>query len=205
MFKKIGLASVILLANSNVSFAQTVPAPSQTAAATAAGIETPTAPASRGAGTTASAPAGNKPAIASPYLGIGISMLNVRGFTGLMPKIYAGYDTLLGRKNMWFWGIEAFAGLGSWRLSPNSRFRVTEVFGASVLPGFKYNEWTVIFARLGAESAHFSKLNSTKIGGLVGLGLQTYEFEHWYLRLEYDYNFINNVNQYNLDFLYKFC
>jgi opacity protein-like surface antigen len=217
MFKKLIIAGVSLLVCSEVALgAETVaaqtsqvatqPSPAQEAAAKGAFVGAPaTASAGAGGGATQQTSDASKRAYSSLYLGLGVSLLNVRGFTGLMPKAFLGYGTVVGECKDVYLGAEVFGGLGSIPLSRNQRHRVFSLIGASVQPGIMVRDWALLFARMGVESVRYSQLETTKNGILVGVGLQLYAYEHWDLRVEYDYNFNRNLNQYNVDFVYKFC
>lgn len=140
---------------------------------------------------------------ASAYAGIGLTIVNVHGFTGLMPKVTLGYGSLIGRDKTWYMGAEVFTGVWTIPLSPNQYYRTTNIFGASVLPGYQASEQTLYFARFGVDSAHFDKFDSN-VGGLFGLGVQMAATRNWDVRVEYDFATNKSINLYNLDLIYHF-
>lgn len=141
---------------------------------------------------------------ASMYVGIGASLPNVRGYTGIMPRLIFGYGSLLGRCKIAYLGIEAFAGAISLPITHNQENRVSSFIGGSLVPGFMYDETTLIYAKLGLNYAHYNNLNATRGGPMLGVGLQPQMNDHWDIRFEYTFTFNNSLNQYNLDFIYKF-
>jgi opacity protein-like surface antigen len=62
----------------------------------------------------------------------------------------------------------------------------------------------ILYARLGAQETHYSKFNSTKNGAVYGMGLEFNYSPKWDTRVEYNYAVNNNLNQYIVDFIYKF-
>lgn len=200
MQRKFILAVILFLASTGVAFAQFTAA-ALTATAQATQAETAAARAMETPGKKIT----HKRAPASPYVGFGMVLLNVRGFAGLMPKVFVGYGSLLGRCKIFYLGAEAFAGGGTYPFSHNQHHRVNGLAGLTILPGYMWTESTLLFARLGAEAAYFSKIRKTRLGPMVGLGFETYASEHWDLRGEYDYNPRKDLNQYSLDLVYKFC
>jgi len=209
MLKKMVLISALWMVSSSVLYAQmtsSVASATTTAASTkssnAASTGENQAQNTSAPNATVSVPSRAR---SSFYTGVGLSMLNNRGYTGLMPKGFVGYGTILGRSKSLYGGVEIFVGIESLTLSPNQTYHITGLAGASVLPGYKISDWTLLFTRLGVEFARYARFNTTKLGGLFGLGFESYLSQHWDLRGEYDYDTNKNLNQYNLDLVYKFC
>lgn len=215
MLKQWILGIILFLGSFTVAFAELIPeppapatptpSPAQAAGTAAEGIEIPKAPTRP----NITAPAGATPTQPQPnasfYIGTGASMLNVQGFTGLIPKLIGGFGFLFGHDKKLYLGTEIFVAAGMVPLSHNQYKRISALLAASIQPGYKINNWTIVFLRLGAEGARFNKLHSTQIGGLAGVGFQSNVIPHWDMRAEYDYNVPLNLNQYSLDFIYKFC
>jgi opacity protein-like surface antigen len=167
------------------------------------------------AGTTVSSAihSQNKPALAvvsSPrqssfYAGLGIAMLNDKGFTGLMPKVMLGYGLFYGKDRNFYTALEIGGGAGSILLSgDNQHFRVSNFFNASIIPGYMIYDEVMLYARLGGQATRYSKLNSTKNGGVYGIGLEINNSQNWDTRFEYNYANNKNLNQYIVDVIYKF-
>ncbi len=138
------------------------------------------------------------------YAGFGVSMLNDRGFTGLMPKAYIGYGVYFDKCKSIYGALEVFGGAGSIPLSPNQLYRVSNLFGVSIIPGFLITDGVILYSRLGYQSVKYTKLKFTKTGAVLGLGLDVYTSEHWDTRFEYNYGFNKDLNQYDFDLIYKF-
>lgn len=189
----------------DVAAATSTPSPAQTAGPQAAGIEAPQGPTRPNISVSAKSHPVASPASASYYLGPGIALINVQGYTGFTPKFFVGYGALVGKTKSFYIGSEIFVGGGSLLLSHNQRYRVNGFAGLSFLPGYKLYDTTILFLRIGPEATYYTNLNLVKIGAMVGIGFQSNVAPHWDMRAEYDYNTNKNLNQYNLDFIYKFC
>src|SRR5690606_15785642 len=101
--------------------------------------------------------------------------------------------------------LEIGGGIGTILLSTNNQYyRVSSFVNASIIPGYMIYENVMLYARLGAQSTRYSQLNSTKTGGLYGIGLQLVNSQHWDTRFEYNYANNKNLNQYIMDIIYKF-
>lgn len=154
----------------------------------------------------------NRPAlvISSPlkssfYAGLGIAMLNDKGFTGLMPKVMVGYGYFFGKDRKFYSALEIGGGAGTILLSThNQHFRVSNFVNVSIMPGYMIYDEVMLYARLGAQATRYSKLNSTKNGGVYGIGLEFIYSPRWDMRFDYNYANNRNLNQYGVDFIYKF-
>lgn len=175
----------------------------QEAASAATPVAASTAGAAAATTTPAAPPAPTRPARAV-YTGFGFSMQNVKGYTGLMPKVFLGYAALLGECKTSYLAAEVWGGGGSIPLSRNQHFRVAEFLGASVMPGFLYNT-TILFARMGVQYARYSKKHETRGGAMAGVGFQPNISQRWDVRFEYDFTIKGSLNQFNVDFVYRFC
>lgn len=145
------------------------------------------------------------PLKSSFYAGLGIDMLNDKGFTGLMPKIMVGYGFFYGKDKKYYTALEIGAGAGTILLSSNNQqYRVSSLVNASILPGYMIYDEVMLYGRLGAQATRYSNLNSTKCGGLYGIGLDVITSQNWDTRIEYNYANNKNLNQYSADFIYKF-
>lgn len=150
-------------------------------------------------------PLASTPRNASIYAGVGMAMLNDKGFTGLMPKLMAGYGVFFKDNRNVYGALEVGAGAGTILLSTNNqKFRVSRFVNVSIIPGYMIYEQVMLYARLGIQATHYSKLNSTKHGGVYGIGLELNNSQHWDTRFEYNYADNKNLNQYIVDLIYKF-
>lgn len=192
------------LTQTNVMPADTTPSPAQTAGIQAAGVEVPRGPQTPRTTVKREQQAAPPPALASFYIGLGPTILNVQGFTGLIPKLSVGYGTVIDRCKKVYLAGEIFAAGGTLSLSHNQRYRVNGLLALSAIPGYKLDEWTFIFARVGIESAYYSTHRVVKTGGLFGLGFQSNVQAHWDMRAEYNFMTDRNLNQYSVDVIYKF-
>lgn len=142
------------------------------------------------------------------YAGFGIDMINNKGYTGLMPKALAGYGIYYGQARNFYSALEVGGGAGSIPLSTNNtRYRVSAFANLSILPGYMIYDDVLLYARLGAQSTRYTKLNSTNTGGLYGIGLESFSIlnsQRWHARFEYDYANNKNLNQFIMDIIYKF-
>lgn len=152
--------------------------------------------------TTTEAP---KPVIAKSafYLGLGANLAGRQGFLGLMPKISAGYGYLFGKCKQYYLGTEVFSSIWTIPLSPNQYYRITNLYGASILPGYFTTSNNLYFLRLGVENVRYTNFG-TKAGALFGIGFQANATGNWDLRGEYDYGTNKNVNLLGLDLIYHF-
>jgi opacity protein-like surface antigen len=214
MQKKLLLAAVALLISPAILFAAPVPSAAAVEATAHEGVsanqpsdtfadEVPqnTAPTPQTTTAVVNTP---KRAKASFYAGLGLTMLNGKGATELMPKLYVGYGTFIGKSKKIYGALEIAGGAGNISLAPNHQYRVANLISASFIPGYMINEWTMLYARFGAQSTRYSTLDSSNNGGLYGVGLAIYTSPHWDTRIEYDYANNKNLNQFNIDYIYKF-
>lgn len=200
-FAHIAKVTTLLLASTSTVFAATTT--SQSASTHVASTKTPTASPTAA---TANAPAAaqQSPVSSAFYLGLGADMVNRQGFTGLMPKASAGYGALFGGDAQAFYlGTEIFSGIWTIPLSPNQTYRITNIYGASLLPGYMTAAQNLFFIRLGVETAHYTK-QSTATGAEYGVGLQAIATRNWDVRAEYDYGTNKNINQFSVDLIYHF-
>jgi|GEM_PF-5903248 len=151
---------------------------------------------------SASAPAMTR-AKSSFYAGLGLALLNNKGFTGLTPKLMVGYGSYLGQASQYYGALEIGGGVGSAKLSSNYRYRVANFVNASIIPGYMLNDDTLLYGRLGMQSTHYSNLNVTKVGGVFGIGLEAFSAQHWSGRFEYAYAINKNLNLYMVDVIYR--
>lgn len=141
----------------------------------------------------------------SLYAGLGIDMLNNRGFTGLIPKAMVGYGIYYGQDKNFYSALEVGGAAGTILLSTNNQqYRVSSFVNASIIPGYMIYDDVMLYARLGVQSTRYSQLNSTKTGGLYGVGIRLVGNQRWDTRFEYNYANNKNLNQYIIDFIYKF-
>lgn len=206
LLAKFGLVAAYLTGNAAFAIAAN-PAPSANTRAQAAATQEQAAPATskQTVNQTIVTPPKPKPRPkASAYMGLGATIVNVHGFTGLMPKLSLGYGSFFGSTRSAYLGGEVFTGIWTIPLTNNQYYRTTNVYGVSVQPGYQTANQVLYFLRLGAENANFRTQGSNNIGALVGLGFQAMATEHWDLRGEYNYGTNKNLNLYSLDAVYHF-
>lgn len=138
------------------------------------------------------------------YAGIGADMLVDRAFMGLSPKLTLGYGLFLGKSRSFYTALEVFGGIPVIPLSPNQDYRITKYAGIGFIPGYLINNTTMIYLRLGAQVSRYTNFNSTNGSGVAGIGFELYTYKHWDTRIEYSYAPNKSLNQYNIDFIYKF-
>lgn len=107
----------------------------------------------------------------------------------LLGRISLGMGSYMNKN--YYAGAELFVSPGG--LVLNSRnptgptVKNTWNFGASVLPGVRLNENTMLFFRLGAVDSHFTYRNNYVLGGQFGIGLSTTVAINCDVRGEYIY------------------
>ena len=149
----------------------------------------------------------------APYVGAGLGITTNTGsngsFRGVTGTVMGGYGAIMGES--FYLGGELFGDAFTATMTDHgSGMRTTYGYGASILPGFMLSEHTMAFARLGVQLSHFSKADSTVMGGQAGLGFQTSMTQNWDVRGEYDYTDYRKVSgqnpvadQFDVSLIYK--
>lgn len=131
-------------------------------------------------------------------LDTGAAIVDGLGSNGVVGGVYAGYDYSTGSDT--FVGLEGFVNFSGAKMSIDDGIdlyeaKAKESYGASVRAGYKLNDKTALYARVGYLSTRFKGvLNGVDQGsdheGAVqyGLGFQTYASENVSVRLEYTVN-----------------
>ncbi|HTM64512.1 MAG TPA: outer membrane beta-barrel protein [Gammaproteobacteria bacterium] len=135
--------------------------------------------------------------------------MNAIGWTGGM---MLGYGMML---NDWFYtGAEIFANLTdaeryftntSAGSTYSNKVKVKSTYGIGILPGIRFTDSTLTYARLGWNSATFKTTetvtsvatatrNNTSNGFVVGVGIETYTNTNWSLRGEFDHTWYSSYN-----------
>lgn len=158
----------------------------------------------------------------APYIGAGLGIITnttntnhfsgyntASNFRGLPFNLYAGYGGVISQ-NFYLAG-EILATVGTINLDNTyGTVRSSYSYGVSILPGLMLSDHTLAFARLGVVRTHFNSIK--RVGGQVGLGLQTSVTQNIDVRGEYDYTAYSSFNgankprsdAANLSLIYKF-
>lgn len=135
-----------------------------------------------------------------PYVGASV------GLTDNSAKNHGTYRGVTGNLNAGYGGIvspgvylagEVFVIPGSFSVGPSTSVKTSWGAGASFIPGIMLNDKTLGYARLGVIDSRFTGPSQTKVGGQVGLGLQTNLCQCWDIRGEYvwsKYASSNNIS-----------
>lgn len=156
----------------------------------------------------------------APYVGAstGVNVMSadkvgVTAYRGVPLNVFAGYGGTI-NENFYLAG-EVTGTLATGQITNNNQLKTTYGYGASVLPGVMLSDHTLAFARAGLLKSRFSKVNSTKSGAELGVGMQTSLTQNVDLRGEYDFVAYNHLNyngdtispradQFNVGVVYKF-
>ena len=156
---------------------------------------------------------------AGPYVGAGVTLDNVQGsgpneglgVSGIGGTIFLGYDLPLGEKA--FAGVEANADLASADDDANTGLEAKWGWGVSGRLGYKLNDSTAAYARVGYARGQFGvkgcgkACNSWGDAVRYGAGLETSVSQNVSLRAEFSqYNFESDVinNQVSVALSYGF-
>lgn len=136
----------------------------------------------------------------SPYFGLNLHIEDLttsdNNFRGLRPRLALGYSTI---EDSYYWGAELFASPTVYTLTNShnagaNSLRTSQEYGFSVLPGLLLSEGLVGYLRLGVVTTRFRAPSTTKLGGQLGVGLQSSFSSAWSLRGEYIYSAYSNVD-----------
>jgi len=152
------------------------------------------------------------------YLGPGVAYEDIRGggadYNGIGPRIIAGYGGIF-RDSMYLAG-EVFGEprsitLQNTQSSTGVNLKARYSYGASLVPGYDIDGTLMAYGRLGISYVRFDKMNATRNGCQLGLGLEYRLNEVWSARGEYDYIAYSSVadvsprdNQILVSVLYHF-
>lgn len=131
------------------------------------------------------------------YLGgdIGLtinSAKNTTTYRGVTGNINLGYGGIVS-PSVYLAG-EVYFIPGTISVGQSSALKTSWGAGASIIPGWMLNDKTMAYARLGVSEARFTGPGQAKVGGHVGLGLQTNLCQNWDLRGEYVWNKFTSPN-----------
>ena len=107
------------------------------------------------------------------------------------PRFSIGYANNFSQ--YYYLGGELFVNPGSVMVSKRETYgrptlQTTYSLGASLLPGVRLNETSMLFFRIGGVETHFVHKNNNDLGLQVGIGIQTTVSYSWSIRGEYIYN-----------------
>lgn len=127
----------------------------------------------------------------APYVGgsIGLTDNSAKGhgtYRGLDANLALGYGGIV-QQAVYVAG-ELFVVPGSISVGPSDTVKTSYSVGASILPGIMLNDKTMGYLRLGIVDSRFTDSSQTKVGGQVGLGLETNLCQNWDLRGEYTWS-----------------
>lgn len=159
----------------------------------------------------------------APYVGAGLGITNNTinvtnnsnvtvtngAYRGVPFSLFVGYGGVMS-PNFYLAG-ELGLTVGTLNLSDNTALKTSYGYGVSILPGVLLSDHTVGYLRAGAVWSKFSSPNTTRVGGQVGVGIQTNVTQNVDLRGEYDYVAYKSIpagapnsDQFSLALLYKF-
>jgi len=155
---------------------------------------------------------------AGPYLGLSVGpRTNITGtptaYKGLEGTISAGWGTMLNPS--WYLAGEIF-GSDSIQLenytNNGAGVKTSWSYGLDIIPGYMITDYVLAYMRAGVVRTRFTDQSVNKNGWQVGLGGQTNLYQNWDLRGEYVYSQYSSVSgigkpssdQFNLGIVYKF-
>ncbi len=152
----------------------------------------------------------------SPYVGGSLGLINNSSngghtsYRGIDGNVSLGYGATIA-PNFYLAG-EAFVVPGSISIADTNATKTTWGVGASIIPGVKFSDKTIGYARVGVIDSHFSSQDENAVGGQVGLGMQTNVCQNWDVRGEYVYTKYKDVgwvsspnsDAFNVGLVYKF-
>lgn len=119
-------------------------------------------------------------------------------YHSLSPRLSAGYGGDI--TNSFYLAGELTASPGGIDLQNNytkgtdENTKVTHTYGVSAIPGFKLNDSTMIYGRLGAVKSYFTGPSKNVTGGQIGVGVQTCLSPTWNVRGEYIHTAYRSVS-----------
>jgi opacity protein-like surface antigen len=154
----------------------------------------------------------------SPYLAPSLYVQDLTtptsNFRGLHPRMSVGYA---GQIDFYYLAAELFVTPFTYTISNThseggDSLRISQDFGASIIPGVLISEGVLAYLRLGVVSSKFHAPSTTKAGAQLGVGLQTSLSSAWSLRGEYiyvDYSNASNLgspksDEFGLGLVYRF-
>lgn len=156
---------------------------------------------------------------AGPYLGLSVGPRT--NYTGT-PTVYkaiegtlsAGWAGML--DPMWYLAAEIFVGdsaqIEDYKNSGNG-VKSTWSYGLDIIPGFMITDHVLAYLRAGVIETRFQDQGQNKTGWQVGLGGQTNVYQNWDIRGEYVYSGYGKVSgigkvsadQFNFGVVYKWA
>lgn len=144
------------------------------------------------------------------YVGGSIGLdVNTNGsngsFRGLPLSLAVGYGGMV-NPSVYLAG-EVYAVFVTPSLDDSGNLRSSYGYHFSFIPGLALSEHSIAFMRAGLAKTRFSRMNSLKTGGEVGIGLQASLSQYMDLRGEYDfihYKGSLHTDQFNFGVVYKF-
>jgi opacity protein-like surface antigen len=110
---------------------------------------------------------------------------NFSNYRGVPFSILAGYGGVISQS--FYLAGELTATLATAELTGNNGLKSSYGYNVSLLPGVMVNDSTLAFVRLGVARTQFTTVNKMRTGGLFGLGLQTSLMQNIDVRGEYDF------------------
>jgi opacity protein-like surface antigen len=145
--------------------------------------------------------------------------MTIGSYRGVPFNVFAGYGGVIS-DNFYLAG-ELSGTAGTANISNNDTgLKTSYGLGASVIPGIKLSENSLLYARAGVVRTHFPSAENRN-GGQLGLGLQTSLTQNIDIRTEYDFvayksidvknatghkvaSFAPRSDQFNVGLVYKF-
>lgn len=117
-------------------------------------------------------------------------------FLGIAPHFTFGYSDLV--VDCFVLGAELFAGPKTFdfKNSPTNTvsLRTTYNYGASLIPGYIFDNVVMGYLRLGGIRTRFDNLSTVKNGLETGIGMEWLMDMNWSIRGEYDYIRYTSIN-----------
>lgn len=118
-------------------------------------------------------------------------------YQGLAPRFSLGYEQLL--KNDFkvamgvFYGPKSFT-INSHNSDTGGSLKTSYSYGASIMPGYIFDDVVSGYLRVGAIATHFSDADTTRNGMILGAGVDLSMTENWDMTFEYDYSKYNSIS-----------
>ncbi|MFZ2315855.1 MAG: outer membrane beta-barrel protein [Gammaproteobacteria bacterium] len=125
-----------------------------------------------------------------------ISNGNIK-YQSLAARLALGYGALLSRT--YYLAAELDATPNTLRVGRNDTINNyslenTYSYAAAILPGYLYDNLTLLYLRLGVVNTRFNQLDTTKPGFQLGVGIDMHLLGCWSVRGEYGYFIYRSMN-----------
>lgn len=156
---------------------------------------------------------------AGPYLGLSVGSTTSYTHT---PTVYQGFQGTLSAgwagmlDPMWYLAGEVYVGdsaqINDYKAIGGNGVRTSWTYGLDLIPGVMITDYVLLYLRAGVVTTRFSDISTYKTGWQAGIGAQTNIYENWDGRIEYIYSGYGSidsigkptVNQANIGVIYKF-